>query len=139
MLRIYEKLFSCVKPPQAPEGLFAKVMSRIQQEKQYRMLQRRIIIFSFGLVASVGAIIPVFKAVQAGFAESGFWRFFSLLFSDFEVVTTYWQSFALSLLETLPVMSLIMLSAAILVFFGLLRFLTRDIKSIFASVKLINT
>ncbi|MDD5146604.1 MAG: hypothetical protein PHN39_02590 [Candidatus Pacebacteria bacterium] len=138
MLKVYEKLFSSVEPPKIPEGLFGKIMSRIQQEKRYRRLRRRIIIFSFGLIASAGAIIPVFKMAQAGFAESGFWQFFSLLFSDFEVVTAYWQSFALSLLETLPVMSLIMLSAATLVFFGILRFLTRDIKSIFASVKLTN-
>jgi hypothetical protein len=52
-------------------------------------------------------------------------------------VAVYWQSFIMSLLETLPAMSLAIFLAVIFVFLTSLRFLVRDIKFIFPANKLI--
>ena len=130
MLKDYEKLFTHLKPAEPPAGLFEKIMWRIQEERRLLVLKRRIAIFSAGLVGSVAAFVPVFRMVQTEIIDSGFWQFFSLVFSDFKIVTTYWQSFAMSLLERFPAISLVLFLACLLVFAELLRFLLRDIKKL---------
>ncbi len=120
-----------------PEGILERIMVRIHAEQRFLTFKRRLAIFSFGLIGSGIAFIPTFKMVQAGFAESGFLQFFSLFFSDFGIVAVYWQSFTMSLLETLPVMSLAIFLAVIFIFLESLRFLARDIKFIFSPRTLI--
>ena len=57
--------------------------------------------------------------------QPGFINFFSLMFSDFSSVVTYWQSFAMILLETLPALSLALFLAVFIycleVFIALLQ------------------
>ncbi len=120
-----------------PEGIFKRITARIRAEEQFihfkRRMVRRLVIFSFGTVGSAAAFIPVLKMAYSDFAESGFLQFFSLLFSDFGTVAVYWQSFTVSLLETLPAVSLAIFLAVIFVFLGSLKFLADDIKFIFYS------
>lgn len=139
MRKDYEKLFTHLKPLEPPEGLFEKITHHIREEQRLLTMKRRLVIFSIGIMGSLAAFIPVFKVVQTGFAESGFMQFFSLLFSDFGIVVSYWQNFAMSLLETLPITSLMMLLATVLVFLESLKLLIKDIKIIFTSKQLINT
>ncbi len=120
-----------------PEGIFERVMAHIRLEQRFLTIKRRLMIFSFGFVGSAIALVPVFKLTQSSFAESGFLHFISLIFSDFGITVSYWQSFAMSLLETLPAMSLAILLAVIFIFLESLRFLARDIKFIFPPKKLI--
>jgi len=138
MHKDYEKLFTHLEPMEPPMGLLNRVMNRIREEKQLIILKRRMVIFSVGLLASVAIFIPVFRWVQADLIQSGFLQFFSLVFSDFKIVITYWQNFGMSLLETIPAVSLAVLFATIFAFLELLKFWTRDIKLIFTSKKLIN-
>jgi hypothetical protein len=139
MRKDYEKLFTYLKSPEPPGDLFNRVINRIQKERRLLILKRRMFIFSLSAVCSAIALIPAFKMVKTGFTESGFMQFFSLLFSDFKIVVAYGQNFILSLLETLPVMSLVILLVVVLVFLESLRFLTRDIKIIFTSRQIIKT
>jgi ABC-type phosphate/phosphonate transport system permease subunit len=120
-----------------PEGIFDRIMARINTERRILTFKRRLAIFSIGFIGSGIAFIPAFKMVEAGFIESGFLQFFSLLFSDFRTVAAYWQSFIMSLLETLPAISLAIFLAVIFVFLASLRFLVRDIKFVFPANKLI--
>jgi len=122
--------FNLVEPP---AGLFDKIMCRIEREKKIFTLRRRIIIFSIGLIGSAIAFVPAFTYVRYGFVESGFYSFFSLIFSDTEVVITYWESFIQSLLETLPVVGLAALLTTVVIFLESLKLLTKDIKNIYAS------
>lgn len=138
MHKDYKKLFTHLEPMEPPVGLFNRVMNRIREEKQLIILKRRIMIFSVGLLASVAMFIPVFRWVQADLTQSGFLQFFSLVFSDFKIVITYWQNFSMSLLETVPAVSLAILFATVFAFLELLKFWTRDIKLIFKSKQLIN-
>ena len=123
------KQFIAYKPP---EGLYEKVILRLKKEQRLFAI-KRLAVFGLTTIGSAIAFIPAFLAVQTNFAESGFMQFFSLLFSDFEIVIIYWQNFTFSLLEALPVMSLIALLGTILIFLESLKFLTRDIKIIFNS------
>ena len=122
-------------PIEPPKELFAKVMKRIHKEERFLAIKRRVAFFSFIMACSAVFFIPAVKMVQAELSESEFAQFFSLLFSDFGIMMASWQSFSLALLESLPVTSIAVFSAVLFAFFGSLRFLTRDIKTIIASAK----
>jgi len=132
-LEKFSEDFNLVEPP---AGLFDKIMCRIEKEKKILTLRRRIIIFSFGLIGSAVAFIPAFAYARSGFVESGFYSFFSLLFSDTEIVLVYWENFAQSLLETLPVLGLAVLLDTVAVFLESLKMLIRDLKIFYNSKQL---
>jgi hypothetical protein len=77
--------------------------------------------------------------VQAGFSESGFFHFFSLLFSDFSVIASYWDNFIISLLETLPVIKLTLLFTAVLIFLEMLKLFANDLRFISKSKQSIHS
>lgn len=133
MYKDYEKLFARFAQPEPPENLFNKVMRRIRQEQRLSALKRRFAIFSFVMVCCIAAFIPTFKMAQTEFSESQFLQFLSLIFSDFGIVISQWQSFVLVLLESLPVVSIIALLSIIFTLLVSLKFLARDIKVVFAS------
>jgi len=128
MRKDYEKLFSRLETPPAPAGLFEKVMLAIRKEEKLAILKYRLFAFSFGLLGSIAVFIPAFRAFKAGLAESGFLEFLSLLSSDTQTVLNYWQSFSLSLLEALPVISLAILLASALTFLESLKMLAKNMK-----------
>lgn len=131
----YEKLFTPFKSPEPPEGLFEQIMRRVHKEERL-LAVKRMIVFSLGLIGSAIAFFPALQTMRGVFAESGFMEFFSLLFSDAGLVMTYWQNFIMTLLESLPVISLSIFLAVIFVFLESFKFLAMDIKFIFTSRQL---
>ncbi len=136
----YEKLFSYLKPPEPPADLFARILNKIQRERRVALLRRRIAIFAVGVLSSLIAFVPALKMLEKGVSSSGFAYFLSLIFSDLQVITTYWQSFVMSLLETLPVSSLAAFLTVIFVFLASIRFLIRDARTFvsYSNIKLVN-
>ena len=118
--------------------LFFKVIGRIKKEKRMITVRRRLVLFSGAFAISSGFIIPVFNATKNGLATSGFLEFSSLIFSDTRLIIANWQSFMFSLLESVPVMSLITLLILVLIFFKSLKEITEDVKFI-SSQKKLNT
>ncbi len=112
-----------------PGNLLEKIMKRIHHEERV-LIWRKVILFSATLAASVIGFIPAFRMVSADFAQSGFFNFFSLIFSDFSSVAVYWRSFTLMLLETLPAISLAVFLAVVLTLLQSARSLTRNVKTI---------
>ncbi len=98
-----------------PIGLFERIMKRIRREERLLVL-RRVVLFSITLTASAVGFFPTFNMLVSDFNQSGFLRFFSLMFSDFSIITTYWQSFVMVLLETLPAISLALFLTVLLTF-----------------------
>jgi len=128
----FETLFSRLKPPEPPDDLLPKILNRIQREKRLITIKRRIAIFSLGVLGSAVAFAPAFSALQAGISQSGFADFFSLIFSDFGTIINLWDKFALSLLESLPVLNITLLFTIIFTFLGSLKYLVKNIMSLFA-------
>jgi len=112
-----------------PKGLLEKILKRIHREERLLVL-RRIIIFSVMLAGSLLAFVPVLRILLYNFSQSGFIHFFSLIFSDFSSVATYWQSFAMILLESLPAVSLALFLAVLLIFLQSAKSLIKNIKII---------
>ena len=109
-----------------PKGLLEKILKRIHKEERL-LAFRRIIIFSLMLAGSLLGFFPSLKMLLSDFNSSGFISFFSLIFSDFSSVTTYWQSFTMILLETLPAVSLVLFLAVVLIFLQSIKSLTKNV------------
>ncbi|MCX6744107.1 MAG: hypothetical protein NTX82_01125 [Candidatus Parcubacteria bacterium] len=120
--------FDLIEPP---AELMGKIINRIAEEHRLIPIKQRIFLFSVGLAGSVIGFFPAFKMLKSGFAESGFLQFFSLIFSDAGILLANWQNFVSSLLETLPVMSLVIFLAVIFLVLEFLKLLSRDIKTMF--------
>lgn len=112
-----------------PKGLLEKILKRIHQEERILVL-RKIIIFSVTLGVSLVGLMPSAGMLLSDFNRSGFVNFFSLMFSDFSSVATYWQSFTMVLLETLPAVSLALFLAVLVTLLQSIKSLTRNIKII---------
>ena len=112
-----------------PTGLLENILNRIHHEERVLVL-RKIVLFSTTLAGSIAGFVPTFKMLVSDVAQSGFLHFFSLIFSDFSMVAAYWQSFALTLLETMPAISLVLLLAILAIFLQSLRSLNRNLKII---------
>lgn len=86
--------------------LFKAVMARLDRERSLSALRRRLVAANIFLAACIAGAIPLFWAAVLDFSRSGFMQYLNLLLSDFKAVSVYWQDFALSLVESLPVISL---------------------------------
>lgn len=122
----YEKLFTYLTRVEPPDGLAGKVMARVWKEERKRVV-RRLILFSIGIAASFAALFPAFNAVQGAMAQSGTLQFISLAFSDSGTVIALWNDFIFSILEALPVMSVVAFLTVAFVLIGCARSFIRDI------------
>lgn len=123
----WQKLFSSLSEINPPAGLQQKILERLRQA-QKRAIFWRLIFFSSTTILSLVALVPVLQTAYARLIESGFTRFFSLLFSDFTLITSFWRSFAMSLLETLPIMSLVVILIVLAVFLESIKLLDKETK-----------
>ena len=123
--------------PEPPADLLYKIMDRIGAEKKRRQIRRHLAFFSLSLIGSVAAFYPAGQMLWHDFNASGFFQFFSLLFSDSEIVLKYWQNFLFSLLEALPIVSVIILLSLVWIFLESLKFFVRDLKD-FQLIKHLN-
>ena len=112
------------------EGLLSQVLARIEYEKKLSATKKKLVVFLLIFLTSLVAVIPTFQTLRTGFIDSGFIQFFGLLFSDFDIISNYWQNFTLSLLETLPVLNILIFLAVSFSLLESLKLMTREIKKI---------
>lgn len=120
----YKKLFSALPRQEAPAGLVAAVLGRIEARRQ-RTARVHLALSGAGFIASVYVFTLAFGELQAEMA-GGFSQFFSLLFSDAATVIRYWGDFALSLAESFPVTGTAALLGSVLVLLIFFRSMARD-------------
>ena len=114
---------------QPPKGLLKRILKRIHKEERL-LAFRKVIIFSIMLTGSLVGFVPSLKMLLSDLGSSGFDSFFSLILSDFSAVVTYWQSFTMILLETLPALSLALFLAVLLILLQSIKSLTKKLKII---------
>ena len=131
-----KRLFSYLPLPEPPDDLLAKIKSRLLKEQRLR-LQRKLVIFTITMTVSAIALIPAFKFVQQELVASGFIQFLSLAFSDFTIVSIYWKNFLMSLLESMPAISLSLFLTVILLFLGSLKLWLKNFR-LFLNIKTTN-
>jgi hypothetical protein len=99
-----------------PEGLEARIVSRVVEANR-RSLRDRLVGFTLGIAFSFAAIIPASLWLYRDAHSSGFTSFLSLALSDFDAVRASFGDFFLSLIESLPTLSLALLLALLALFF----------------------
>jgi len=113
-----------------PEGLLEKIMTRIDKEKRLLAVRRRIIVFSVLLASSILLANPAVKILASEAGESGFFQFFSLIFTDTGIIFTSLRYFSMALLETAPVIGFMAVLSVALVFLWALKNLFSNVKNI---------
>jgi len=135
----YQRHVDRPNPAEPPEGLLAMVMARIYEEERMLSVRKRLVLFSMTALMSVAALVPVAGAFRSEFAGSGFYQYFSLIFSDLDIVMVNWRDFGLTLLESLPTTGIISLLLVSLVFFWSLKHLARAWSVVTSRTQLINS
>jgi hypothetical protein len=80
--------------------------------------------------ASFISLFPTLKQLGASFSRSGFYEYFSLAFSDGGgVALSYWKEISLSLVESLPTLSIILFLTIVFILIISLRFMARNFRS----------
>ena len=89
----------------------------------------RVKLYAFSIIGflSIAGLVPVFKALFTEFTQSGFYEYFSLIFSSGSNVFSYWKELALSLVESLPIMNIIFLFSLVFVLLLSARYLLKQI------------
>jgi hypothetical protein len=118
---------ACVE---APEGLCASVLSRINGAKR-RSAQWHAALFGLSTVASVAVLIPTLEYTSEQLYASGFYEYASFVVSDNSLATTYWREFSLSLLESLPSIALLLLLPIVAMLVWSLIRLVRNVRGAF--------
>lgn len=97
---------------EAPASLCSCIVDRIIAYE--RQVARRYAAFQ-GLVTffSLTATVYVANTVTTSFSQSGFYYYLELVFSGDMKVMTYWKEIGMSLAESLPVLGVALLLAAI--------------------------
>jgi hypothetical protein len=81
---------------------------------------------SLGL-ASLAGLIPAFKILSTDLGQSGFYEYFSLIFSDGGSIVSFWKELVFSIAESLPVMSIVLSLCLMFVFFLSIKYATKQI------------
>jgi hypothetical protein len=99
-------LFKKISEIEPSEGLEKRILRKIALNHKKQISRDMLFyrVWSFG--SSALAIYAIF-AFGNSIIKSEFWSMTSLLFSDIKIVAANWSDYAFSILETLPVISLI--------------------------------
>jgi len=101
MTTSYHQLFKKTAPIQAPSGLSASIMQRIEVYEVRRLRMRAGIQGALVFVALI-LCVPAFNYLGSTIAQTGFGEYLSLIFSDGGYVFANLKDFMLTLADTLP-------------------------------------
>jgi len=113
MRKDYEKLFSYLEPAEPPAGLFDRIILAIKREQELRQTKRLLFSFLFLLVTSFIATPLSWRILVSQVENSGILYFVSAAVSDFGIFLTLWQDFGLAILESLPIMGIVVFTISI--------------------------
>ena len=106
------QLFSMVEPS---KNLKISILNKIKLEEMKMAIYKKVF-SSVASLASVSlAIIFIIDIIKDAY-QSGLSEYLSLLFSDGASLISYWQSYAMSIIESLPILQITIVFASIWVF-----------------------
>jgi hypothetical protein len=107
-----KQLFKMIEPSKKLES---SILSKIKIEETKRTVYK--IVFSFGafiISISTGIIFAINIIKDA--SQSGLSDYLSLIFSDGSAIISFWQSYMMSIAESLPIIPIAILVASIWIF-----------------------
>ncbi len=126
----FNKLFQQhIKTINPPQGLEASIVHQIHTLERSAARTRFAILGSLAFASFVGIIQSLSYLLQS-FSQSGFYHYFSLIFSE-NSLATYWKELTFSLVESLPLLGLIMFLSITALFLWSTARALRDARSAF--------
>ena len=104
--------FILIDPPLNLEDVIFK---RIIKERRKSALVRFTLLGGTSLVSLLG-LVKAGTLLWQSFIQTGFYEYTTLIFSDGSALASYWKEFAFSLIESLPLISLISLLSITAIF-----------------------
>lgn len=108
------------------EGLAFSVFQTIITQDR-RIARLKLWSLGFVLFASSMGLIPAFQILSSDLIHSGFYEYFSLIFSDGGAMLSYWKELSFSLAESLPTMSIVFTLSMLFICFLSLKYLIKQI------------
>ena len=86
-------------------------------------------LWAFSIVGffSLMGLIPAWKALSTDLSQSGFYEYFSILFSNGWSITSYWRESIMSIAQSLPTMSILISLSLVFIFLLSLKFIAKQI------------
>jgi hypothetical protein len=109
-----------------PGGLLDRVLNRVHYEIDIMGVKKRIVLFAIMSLFLAVLFALAMRSLWGQLNTSGFFYFFSLIFSDFKTVMSFWQSFALATIEAIPVFNLLWTLLVLLALFKSLELLLKN-------------
>lgn len=131
----YSALFAHQKHIEPKTDLLERVLMRITLLER-RAAQIRLAFFSLSATLSLVGVIFSLRFVWSALLESGFIEYLSLAASDWSTVALYGKEFALTLIESLPLLGITLLLSATFVLLGSLAYAREYTKRSFLHVRL---
>jgi len=94
--------------------------------REKRAIRFKMWTFSLIGATSIAGLIPASKSLAANFASSGFYDYFSVLFSNNGTLTSYWKELSYSIAESLPTTSIIFTFTLIFILFLSIRYVVKQ-------------
>ena len=116
-----------LKASYQPEAGLADDLWQTIEKRKNRSAHFKLTILSITGGASISGLASTLKILSGDLAQSGFYEYFSLIFSDSRLMLAYWKELAFSLAESLPIMSMIISLSLIFILFLSLKHLMKQI------------
>lgn len=120
-----------------PKRLFGAIMGRLKIEKVLKILKGKFSIFLAILAISIILSAVALSAFRSELMESESVSLFSLLFSDTKIILSQFKYFAFAVLESMPVISILISFTALTLFMFALKFVVEYYEKISKLTQLI--
>jgi hypothetical protein len=136
LIKIFQKA-KYEPDPNLASSIWRAIVRRDKRLTQFKS-------WTFGLAGfiSLAGLVPAFKILSGDLAQSGFYEYFSLLFSDSGSILSHWKELFFSLAESLPATSIVLTLSLLFVCLLSLRYLMKQIgqrQTIFTSSAILST
>lgn len=98
---------SSEKKPAMHTGLFDRIISAINQEQEFRNSRKLFFLFFILLIISVSSAPFSWSIMTGQIKYSGVYYFISVAISDLGSFFAFWQDFLMAIVESLPIIAII--------------------------------
>lgn len=93
----------------APAALLRSILHAIAEQKELRLFKKHLALCGLALLSFVGTIAIFADALREEIATSALTQYLALAYQDADILISHWQEALLSILDALPVYSLLAL------------------------------
>jgi len=115
MDKTYTELFTHLEALSPSADLEASIVARVNL-LEIRRARLQTGLFGLGALTTFGLVVVSFLYVYEAFVYSGFYQYFSLLFSGDGFVYAFYHELVLSLVESAPLLGIALCTTALMLF-----------------------